>query len=136
MTTNADVIRDALGLLGVVAETEEASEEQAQLGLRILNDFMEEWLANGIDVGQWPQTDVDDEFPGPSGVIQTTKATLAIHLAPYFERQPSAIVVATASAGYNRLMREAFVGQMQERDLTHLPMGSGWSDDVDIVTGE
>lgn len=133
MTTNADVIKGALGLIGVIAETETASAEQADHALAILNDFMEDWLASGVDVGQWPQTDVDDEFPGPSGVVATVKAHLAIHLAPYYQAQVSPVVVAMASSGYARLLRESVVAQMVEQDMTHLPMGAGHTGKYDIM---
>lgn len=136
MTTNADVIKGALGLLGVLAETETASAEQADHALGVMNDFMEDWLAAGIDVGQWPQTDVDDDFPGPSGTISVVKAHLAIHLAPYYERQVNAITLGVAQAGYARLLRDGVVSRMVEQDMTHLMMGAGHGGEYDIETDQ
>lgn len=133
MATNLDVIRDALGLLGVLAETETASAEQGEHGLRILNDVMEDWLSAGIDVGQWPQVDINDEYPGPSGVVATVKATLAIHLAPYYEREVRPAVIAMASSGYNRLLRDSVLQKMQEADLSNIPLGQGYAGGFDIT---
>jgi len=119
--TNLDIITSALRLLGVIAVSEQASAEDAQLGLTVLNDFLEEWSARDIDVGHWPQTDVDADFPGEAAVALTVKAFLATMLAPYFERQPSPLVILQASTGYERLLREAVTGQMKEASMSHLP---------------
>jgi hypothetical protein len=121
MATNLDIIRGALRLLGVLAETEEPSSEDSQLALEALNGFLEDWTAEGIDVGQWPQTDVDADFPGSSTTEHTAKAYLAVQLAPYYERQPNPVVVLSASRGYERLVRETVTAQMQPASMSHLP---------------
>jgi hypothetical protein len=132
MATNLDLITGSLRLLGVLSATEDASAEDAALGLTVLNEFLEEWSARGIDVGHWPQTDVDDDFPGDSTVTHTVKAYLAVMLAPYFERDPRPFVLLQASSGYERLLREAVTGQMVEASMTHLP---GAQATWDIETG-
>ena len=135
MATNAQVIRDALGLLGVLAETEDQSAEQSELGLRVLNDMMEDWRANGISIGQWPQTNPADTFPAPLGALATVKAMLAVYLAPHFMATVNQVVAIQASTGYTRLIREAVKAAMVEADLTHLPMGEGFTGGWDITTG-
>ena len=132
MTSNLDIITGALRLLGVLEASGTASAEDAALGLGVLNEFLEEWSARGIDVGHWPQTDVDADFPGDATVTHTVKAYLAVSLAPYFEREVRPFVALQAGSGYERLLREAVTGQMVEASMTHLPAAqSTW----DIETG-
>ena len=132
MATNLDIIRGALRQLGILAEVEEPSAEDADLALEVMNDLLEDWSAQGIDVGQWPQTDLDADFPGPAAVEHTTKAYLAIQLAPYYEREPRPVVVGNAMRGYERLLRDALVAKMEPASMTHLP---GAQSEWDIETG-
>jgi hypothetical protein len=66
--TNLEIITAALRLLGVIAETETPSAEQGATGLAVLNDMLEDWSGREIEVGQWPQTELDAEFPGESNI--------------------------------------------------------------------
>jgi hypothetical protein len=91
----------------------------------VLNDMLEAWAEDDIDVGQYPQTDLAAEWPGSPGTVGTVKANLAIYLAPHYQREPSAIVVATASAGYQKLVRDLVNSQLQPLDMSHLPSGEG-----------
>jgi hypothetical protein len=122
-TTNLDVIRGALQLLGVLPEGIEPSAEQAEQALAVLNDFLEDWSADGLDVGQWPQTELAAECPAPSGAIQAIKATLAIQLAPYYEKVVNPITALNAQAGRTRLLRDGLLAGMSELDTSHLPGG-------------
>ena len=126
--TNLEIITAALRLLGVIAETDVASAEQAQTGLAVLNDMLEDWSGRTIDVGQWPQSDLTAEFPGPTTVEGVCKANLAIWLAPYYTAPLRPEVVALASAGYLRLIREAMLAQMQPASMAHLPRGEAYWD--------
>lgn len=134
-TTNLDVIRGALGLLGVLTEIEEPSAEQAQHALTVMNDFLEDWTGRGIDVGQWPQTELTAEVPAPSDTVAVIKHTLAIHLSPYYGREPPAVTVMFASSGYDRLLAVATAARIEPADMSHLHCGEGQSDYVDITTG-
>ena len=135
-TTNYDLITGALQLLGVVAETEQTSAEQGDLGLAVLNDMLEAWAEDDIDVGQYPQTDLAAEWPGSPGTVGTVKSNLALYLAPHYQREPSPLVVAMASAGYQKLVRDLVSGQLQPLDMSHLHRGDGESDGTDILTGQ
>ena len=133
-TTNYDLITGALQLLGVVGETEQPSAEQGELGLTTLNDMLEFWAEDDIDVGQYPQTDLQADWPGSPGTVGTVKANLAIYLAPHYQREPSPMVVAMASAGYQKLVRDLVSSQLQPLDMSHLHRGDGdW--DTESITG-
>lgn len=134
-TTNLAVIKSALGLLGVLTETETPTAEQSAHALEVLNDFLEDWTARGIDIGQWPQTDLTVEVPVPGDTVAVAKHTLAIHLSPYYGREPSAVTVMFASAGFDRLLRNAIVAQLEPADMSHLHRGAGNGDVESILTG-
>ena len=129
--TNLEIINAALRLLGVIAETETPSAEQGATGLSVMNDMLEDWSGRGIDVGQWPQTALDAEFPGPTTVEGVCKANLAVWLAPYYAAPLRPEVAGLAGAGYSRLLREAMLAQLQPATMTHLHQGEGsWETEV------
>jgi hypothetical protein len=123
MTTNLDIIRAALQTLGVLPEAKEPSAEQAAHALEVLNDFLEDWSASGIDVGQWPQTDLTASFPAASDVQLTAKAHLAVQLAPYYERPIHPVTAGQAQKGYARLLRIAVLAQLEPVSTDHMPVG-------------
>ena len=123
--TNLEIINAALRLLGVIAETEDVSAEQGATGLAVMNDMLEDWSGRGIDVGQWPQTALDAEFPGATNIEGVCKANLAVWLAPYYAAPLRPEVAGLAGAGYSRLLREAMLAQLQPASMTHLHPGEG-----------
>lgn len=129
MTTNSEVIRDALGLLGVLAETEALSAEQADHGLRILNDMMADWEIDGIETEYYPQDDINAEFPADD--IACVKYNLAVDLAPHYSARIAEAVAVKASVYYQRKVRDSVRDANREIDVTHMPMGTGhwvWKD--------
>jgi hypothetical protein len=133
MTTNLDVIKSALSLLGVVAEGQEPSAEQAELSLEVMNDIFLDWSEDGLEVGQWPQTDLSAAFPAES--VQTCKSTLAVHLAPHFGKAPDPVTLALASLGRERLVRNAVRARLEPADTSGMPGGSGDWGYSDILNG-
>ena len=130
MASNLDLITSALSLIGVVVETESPSAEQAALGLATLNDLLEDWAAQGIEIGQWPQTDLTATAPGGPSALGPLKANLAVYLSPHFSAPTSPILLAQASAGYSRLLRDAMSEQVQAVDMAHVP-GRWWDGGVE-----
>jgi len=137
MATNLDLIRGALAHLGVLNEVEQPSPEQAADGLTSLNDLLEDWSADGIEVGQYPQTDLSAEYPGPSNTVPTVKALLAIFMSSQYERAVPAAVGMIATHGYDRLLREAVRAELGVADVSRkLPRGEGDGDVQNILTGD
>jgi hypothetical protein len=118
---NLDVITAALQLLGVIPEGQEATAEQADLGLKVLQDMLDEWESEGVYLNHSPDMTLLEDFAAPASATTAVKANLATTLAPYYERLPNAVVVAMAQAGWSRLVRDAVSGQMKEADMSHLP---------------
>lgn len=126
MTTNSEVIRDALGLLGVLAESESLSAEQADHGLRVLNDMMADWEIDGIETEYYPQTDVNADFPADD--VACAKYNLAVELAPHYQAPIADAVAVKATMYYQRKVRDAVRDAMLEADTSHISLGTGhWS---------
>lgn len=125
--TNLEIIRDALGLLGVLAETESVSAEQASHGLRVLNDLMDEWEADNIEIGYWAQTEPNSEFPAMARTALAVKYALAVALAPHYGRAVPADVGVLSQRYYARLMRDAV--EIPIASTAHLPRPN-WRYDV------
>lgn len=123
-TTNLDVIQRAHRQINVIPEGVDVSAEQAELGLAVMNAMLEEWAADGIDVGQWPQKELDADFPGSESVVQTVCANLSVLLAPHYEREAPPTVAILANNGYKRLERDAMNAALQPADMSHLPRAS------------
>lgn len=128
------LIQDALGLLGVLQETEVMTAEQGQHGLRALNELMADWQQDGIDLQYYEQTSLAEDTPIPDHAALAVKYYLAMALAPYYGRPVPPEFLALGSRYYNRLVRDAAVAAMRPADMSHIPRGSGISraDDVDF----
>jgi hypothetical protein len=133
MASNLDLIEKAFRLIGVLAEGETASSEQGSDALTSMNDLFNEWAANDIDIGYYPQTSLSADSPIFADAIQAAKYSLAILLGSEYGVSPSPAVAAVASSGYKRLLRDAQVSKQEGVDMSHL---SGGSLTENIETGE
>ena len=82
--TVSDYFRDALGLIGVLAEGETPSAEQGVLMLRVYNDMMHSLADQGIELGFNVETSTTGTLVLPEGHRQTIKYLLAVQSANYF----------------------------------------------------
>jgi hypothetical protein len=97
-----------------------------------MNDLFAQWDGNNIDIGHFPQTDVNATSPIFADAMQAAKYNLAIVLAVEYGKEPPGAVVAVAMDGYKRLERDSVVAQLEPADMSHLP---GTWDIFDIETG-
>ena len=130
MPSNNDVIKDALSILGVLSEVDSVSAEQGQNGLSVMNDMLNEWAADGIDVGFYPQTEINDDSPVYSDALQAVKYNLALALSNYYQKEPSLPAIMLADRGYKRLLRDAMNARLQEADLTGYMPGVNYSSNI------
>jgi hypothetical protein len=114
--TNLEIITAALSLLGVIPEGQEATAEQAALGLSVMQDMLDEWEGEGIYMNHAPDMALLDDFAAQPASTGAVKAGLAMALAPYYERTPNPVVIAMAQAGYSRLLRDAAISQLRAVD--------------------
>lgn len=132
MATNSSIVSEALSIIGVLDEIQSLSAEQGVNGLSVMNDMLLQWDADEIDVGYYPQTDINAESPVYSDALAAVKYNLAIYLSSYYGLQPNSAVAMIADRGYKRLLRDAIVAKMKEADLSHLP---GVRSSFDITSG-
>lgn len=139
MSTNADVIGDALREINVIGETDSVSAEQGAYGLRAMNDMIEAWTQNGINLGYFAQTSTTDTCPIPAWAKMGVVSALAIAMAPNYGKSISPELVAKATLAYAPISRNAALEAIQPLDDRHLPYGSGWAGSSgrwDINTGQ
>lgn len=130
--SHVDLIRDSLGLLGVLRETQAPTAEQGEHGLRVLNEMMADWEVDGVDLGFVPSTSLADALSVDDGDIAPVKYNLAHALAPYYGRQTPPVVLERAISYYNRLLRQSMVDELEPVSLEHIPLGRrGYKDDFD-----
>ena len=133
MTTNLEVIGDALRELGVLSETETASAEQGLHGLRKLNEMMEAWTEDGIQLGYFAQSATTDTCPVPAWALRAVKACLAPELAPTYGATISPVLAVKINDAYLALLRKVLVEGMEPADMSGMPQGSGYGSFVDIT---
>lgn len=132
MSTNTQIISDALSLIGVLAEGETASAEQAAHGLRKLNQMMSTWEVDSIVLGYFQQSDVTAVCPIPDWSEKGVYGMLAVELAPDYNRQLSPEAAKIVNDGYELILRRVISLGMKGADMTHL---GGNSFDWDIEKG-
>jgi hypothetical protein len=124
--TYGDFIRDALGMLGILGETETASAEQAAHGLRVLNNLVFDWQAEGVDI-PWAS------YSSPTATMtlherdqQAVMANLALRLAPSYGVALSPALVDMAQNGWTRVLRDSLTRTARVQRMYHLPISEGY----------
>jgi len=122
-TTVLDIVTGAIVLLGVRVSESGVTAAEGVDGLAALNDMMNEWNVDGIDVGYETLDDTADEIFVDLGSIGAMKANLAIYIASEYERTPSLTLEKRARRSKNSLRASIAINPSQFPDT--LPVGSG-----------
>jgi hypothetical protein len=109
----SDLVTDALRIAGLIAETESASAEAGADAVTRLNDMMAEWAGLGIDLGWNPKATSAETADIPAEHVDAIKASLALRLSASYGSTPDVTVAGRAVDGYNRLLRQALLGQIE-----------------------
>lgn len=137
MTTNIQVITDALRGLNVINEVETPSAEQGAQCLRKMNQMLAEWAVDRIVIGYFAQTDTSATCPIPDWAERGVTNQLALYIASDFGAEPSIPVVAAADAGMQTILRTVMNLQLEGADMSHLPRGNGrYGAGFDITSGQ
>jgi hypothetical protein len=122
--SNLAIINDALSLIGVVSEGQDASAEQGEHALRSLNDMLAAW---DVDIGYFPQVSTAEDFPCDAKYSEAVKYALAVRLAPHYQRPASGELVAIAATSYGRLLRDKLIDSLYAADpVLPVPEGRRW----------
>ena len=134
MSTNIQVIGDALKLLGVISKTQTPSAEQGSHALRVLNQMLELWTEEGVQLGYFAQSATTDICPIPAWAEQGVTSKLAQRLrATYPASSLAPEVLDDAQNGYGTILRKSIVESMEPADMSHMPQGSGYGFFRDIT---
>jgi len=125
MATNLEIISDALRELNVIAEIDTPSAEQGTHGLRKLNEMLEAWTENDIELGYFKQTSTSDDCPIPAWAERGVKAKLAIDLASTYGATVSLELATKANEGYQTILRRCISDKLEPANMNHMPIGQG-----------
>lgn len=123
MATVTEIVNGALLLLEVRTAEAAVTAQEAEDGLASLNDMMNEWNVDGINVGYETLNDVNDIMYVDLGAIGAIKANLAVYVAPEYGRLVSASLQARADRGKKALRASINLNPSQYPET--LPVGSG-----------
>lgn len=124
MSTNEQIIADALRDIGVLAETESLTPEQATHGLRKMNGLLASLAVETIADAPSPQTNYSDDFPLGEDYEMGVTAMLAVLLAPTYGREAPPTVKAIADAQMRRFLRQGlYVERREASNIGKLPEG-------------
>lgn len=131
---NLDFINDALTLINVLPEGQNASPEQGATAMRFANELVDEWADDGLDLNWTPMTALTDENTLAGSELTALKYALAINLCPIFGREPPPALVAIAGKSYTTLLRLQIARTLEPVELA-LPRSEGGQGGYDILTG-
>ena len=124
MTTMITIVEDAFEEIGVKTAEVPLTADELQSGIRRCNDMLLEWDDIGIIVGYTEVLNGDDTVNIERNAVGAVKYSLAIRLAPSFQKPITAALAAIASGTLDVLMASS-------TDLSNiaypdtLPLGSG-----------
>lgn len=117
MSTNEQIIADALRDIGVLAETESVTPEQADHGLRKLNGLLASMAVETIGESPAPQNNYSDDFPLSEDFELGVTAMLAVVLAPTYGREAPPTIKALADAQMRRFLRQGLYVERREASV-------------------
>ena len=123
MATALEIITGAVKLLKVKTAESPLEDNEAQDGLVALNDMLNEWNLEDIDIGFETIDDLQDELFLDTGTEGAVKANLAVYIAPEYKTIVSDLLLLRA-----RTSKKAVRGSLSLRPLDFpdtLPLGSG-----------
>jgi hypothetical protein len=124
MTKVNEVVIDALEDIVVQADEAPIEPSEAKAAMRMLNDMMFAWAANGINLGYTSVSDLGDEVTVPAGAIMGIKAYLAIYMASKYDIDVPPEVAVRAKEGMKAILN--LVNSITETAFPcTLPQGSG-----------
>ena len=134
MPTVTEIVTGALQLLEIRTAESAITADEAEDGLTALNDMMNEWNVDGINIGYETLDDVEDEVFVTLGSIGAIKSNLAIYIAPEYGRIVTPGLEVRALRSKRSLRASIPLNQSQFPDT--LPIGSGNEDNNFTPNGD
>lgn len=121
--TVTEVVTGALQLLEIRTAESPIEANEAEDGLTALNDMMNEWNVDGINIGYESLDNVEDLLHVKLGSVGAIKANLAIYIAPEYGKAVSSALALRAKTSKNSLRGAIKLNDAEFPDT--LPIGSG-----------
>lgn len=134
MATVTEFVTGALQLLEVKTAEAAITSAEAEDGLVSLNDMMNEWNVDGINIGYETLDSIEDEVFVTLGSEGAIKANLAVYIAPEYGRIVSASLEARAIRGKRSVRGSIPLNSSEYPDS--LPIGSGNEDNNFVADGD
>jgi hypothetical protein len=132
--SNLTLVSDALSMIGVLPEGQEASAEQGTLALRLVDEMTGEWNDDGVIVTWDSNPRLDDDCHLLGTEMNAVKYGLAVKLCAYYGRMPTPDIAGLAANAYTRLARQQMARGMQPLEVPMPKSESGYG--YDILTDE
>jgi len=120
VSTNTEIVSDALRTLKVLAEGATPTAEQASDALRRLNQMLATWEVDSIVLGYHAQTDPSATCPIPDWAEKGVAGMLAVELAPEYAATLSLEAAKAVGDGYEVILRRVISLGMKGADMSHL----------------
>jgi len=124
VSTVSAITTRALRLLGAVDANEALDAEDSETAILALNAMCRRWEANGMAMGWNDVANPSDTMPSPPEADEAIAYNLALRLAPEYQINPSAAVIAYADEGLRALQRDRLV-EMPLSLANDAPCGAG-----------
>lgn len=123
MPTALDIVTGALKLLEIKPDESSITASEAEDGLTALNDMMNEWNVDGINIGYESLDDTESELYVNLGAVGAMKANLAVYIAPEYGRVVTDALFERAKRSKKALRSSIPLNPAEYPDS--LPVGSG-----------
>jgi len=134
MATVLNVVTGALQLLMIRVAESAITPSEAEDGLTALNDMMNEWNVDGINIGYETLDNTDDELFVQLGSLGAMKANLAVYIAPEYGREVTPALQLRADRSKKSLRASIPINASEFPDT--LPIGSGNEDNNFVADGD
>ncbi|MCP5020010.1 MAG: hypothetical protein GY938_32695 [Ketobacter sp.] len=121
MSTNQELIDQALSELGYHGEGASASTAASADALAALNNLMHEWKYQSRDLNWFTQDTLDDTAPVPKWALKGVISCLGMRLSTVFDITPTGQLVADARDGKKAITRTLININLVGADMRHLP---------------
>jgi hypothetical protein len=124
MATVLEIITYAYQKLGIIDENSSPSNEQGQVGLTVLNDYLLNEAADGMRLGWWTQTSLQATAPLRPEDVHGVKLLLARQLAAHYGITiQSPLLIDDIAEAKRQLVKRSVL--YSEADFSELPRPQG-----------
>jgi len=123
--TTHQVIFDAYADINVVADGDTLPAAKGSAGLRKLNQMMELLKEKDVDIGYFAQSVTTGNCPIPDWAEGPVTNLLSAHLAPRNGVSLSIELATIIDDTVSALKRKMISEKLDNRDMTHMPIGEG-----------